>query len=367
MEENTDMADLSRPAPTKHLFWLLAVVATVAMVAAGCTGGGDDAADGNAAVPDDQAAAGRERDNILTVHSRTRDSELFELFEKETGVKVRARWGNFEDLADQIIEDGADSPADVYYAPLSDALGLLSAAGRLATLTDEQLDRVPQAYRSPEGTWVGTSGRAHVVVYNTDQVSEDDLPDSILGFTDPAWRGRIGWDPANRSLQGVITALRQLKGEDETRAWLEGVHANTPAVFDGPRPIIKAVAAGKIIEVGFANHYYLDELQSEGDATNVAAKFYGGDPGGLLQVAGVGIIKGTDNEAAANAFVDFLLSRPTQQYFAKVNLEIPLVEGIDPPTGTPTADELTVSNLDVRQLEDLQSTRELLTETGIIM
>src|SRR5918995_3487741 len=131
MEENRNMADLSRPAPTKRLFRLLAVVATVAMVAGGCTGGGDDA-DGNAAVPGDQAAAGRERDNILTVYSRTRDSELFEMFEKETGVKVRARWGNFEDLADQIIEDGADSPADVYYAPLSDALGLLSAAGRLA-------------------------------------------------------------------------------------------------------------------------------------------------------------------------------------------------------------------------------------------
>ena len=360
------MADLSRPAPTKRLFRLLAVVATVAMVAGGCTGGGDDA-DGNAAVPGDQAAAGRERDNILTVYSRTRDSELFEMFEKETGVKVRARWGNFEDLADQIIEDGADSPADVFYAPLSDALGLLSAAGRLATLTDEKLDRVPQAYRSPEGTWVGTSGRAHVVVYNTDQVSEDDLPDSILGFTDPAWRGRIGWDPANRSLQGVITALRQLEGEDEARAWLAGVQANTPAVFDGPRPIIKAVAAGKIIDVGFANHYYLDELQTDRDATNVAAKFYSGDPGGLLQVAGVGIIKGTDNEAAANAFVDFLLSPTAQRYIAEVNLEIPLAEGIEPPEGTPTVDKLTVPNLDVRQLEDLQGTRELLTETGIIM
>jgi iron(III) transport system substrate-binding protein len=361
-----NMADRSRGAPTKQLFRLLALVATLAMVAAACSGD-NDAADGNTAVPDDQAAADRELDDTLTVYSRDPDSELFELFEKETGIKVLARWGNPDDLADQIIEEGADSPADVFYAPLSDALGSVSAAGRLATLSDEQLDRVPEAYRSPDGTWVGTSGRALVVFYNTDQLSEDDLPDSILGFTDPAWRGRIGWDPGNRALQGAITALRQVEGEDKTRAWLKGIQANAPAVFEGPRPIATAVAAGEIIEVGFGNHYYLYQLQAEGEAKNVAAKFYPGDPGGLLNVGGVGIVKGTDNEAAANAFVDFLLSPTAQQYFAEVSREIPLVKGVEPPEGTPTADELTVPGLDMQQLENLQSTRELLTEVGIIM
>jgi iron(III) transport system substrate-binding protein len=358
------MAARSCGAPSKRLFRLLALVATLAMVAAACTG--EDDADGGTPVPDGRAPA-RELGDTLTVYSRDRDSDLFERFERETGVKVRARWGNPDELAEQVIEEGADSPADVFYAPLSDGLGLLSAAGQLAPLSEEQLDRVPEAYRSPDGTWVGTSGRALVVVYNTDQLSEDDLPDSILGFTDPAWRGRIGWDPSNRALQGAITALRRLEGEDKTRAWLEGIQANAPAVFDGPRPIITAVAAGKIIEVGFANHFYLDDLQADGDARNVAAKFYGGDPGGLLNVAGVGIIEGTDNEAAANAFVDFLLSKKAQQYFAEVNLEIPLVEGVEPPEGTPTADELIVPGLDVRQLEDLQGTRELLREVGIIM
>jgi iron(III) transport system substrate-binding protein len=235
----------------------LALVATLAMVATACTGGDTE---GGTPVPEVRATPG-ELGDTLTVYSRDRDGALFDMFEQQTGIKVRARWGNFEDLAEQIIDEGADSPADVFYAPLSDALGLLSAAGRLARLADEQLDRVPEAYRSPDGTWVGTSGRALVVVYNTDRLSGDDLPDSILGFTDPAWRGRIGWDPANRALQGGITALRQLKGEDTARAWLQGIQANAPAVFDGPRPIINAVAAGTIIDVGFANHYYLQEQQ----------------------------------------------------------------------------------------------------------
>lgn len=345
---------------------MLALTVALTMVATACTGNNDT--NRNPAVPDRPATTDRPPAGTLTVYARDREiaEPLFERFEQQTGIAVRARWGDPSELADQILADGANTPADVIYAPLSDALGSLSAAGRLATLSAQQLDRVPEAYRSPDGTWVGTSGRAHVVFYNTDQLNEDDLPDSILGFTDPAWHGRIGWDPTSRSLQDVITQVRHLEGEDAARQWLQGIQANAPAVFRGAPAIINAVAAGKIIQVGFGSHSYLNTLKADGDATNVAAKFYrGGELGGLLNVAGVGIIKDTDNQAAANAFVDFLLSQPVQQSFAEKDaFEIPLVEGVEPPQGMPTANELTVPNLDVRQLQQLQDARRLLKEVG---
>src|SRR6266540_2152273 len=311
------MAYRSRRPPMPQLLRLLVLAAMVATTATACTG--DDSGTGarSPAVPQERAA-GHEPADTLTVYSRDRfiAEPLFKLFEQQTGIKVKARWGDPIKLADQIIEDGGDSTADVFYGPLSDALGSLSAAGRLAKLSDRQLDRVPPAYRSPDGTWVGTAGRAHVVFYNTDRLSEDDLPDSILGFTDPAWRGRIGWDPTSRSLQDVITELRQLKGEDETRGWLQGIQANAPAA-----------------------------------------------------VAGVGIIKGTSHQAAANAFVDFMLSPAAQRYFAEEAFEIPVVGGAEPPSGSgiPTAAKLTVPGLNVRAFEKLQDARRLLTEVGVIM
>src|SRR6266545_1197176 len=341
------MAYRSRRPPMPQLLRLLVLAAMVATTATACTG--DDSGTGarSPAVPQERAA-GHEPADTLTVYSRDRfiAEPLFKLFEQQTGIKVKARWGDPIKLADQIIEDGGDSTADVFYGPLSDALGSLSAAGRLAPLSAGQLQRVPQAYRSPDGTWVGTAGRAHVVFYNTDRLSEDDLPDSILGFTDPAWRGRIGWDPTSRSLQDVITELRQLKGEDETRGWLQS------------------------IQVGFGSHSYLYYLQDDGEANNVAAKFYpGGEPGGLLNVAGVGIIKGTSHQAAANAFVDFMLSPAAQRYFAEEAFEIPVVGGAEPPSGSgiPTAAKLTVPGLNVRAFEKLQDARRLLTEVGVIM
>lgn len=172
-------------------------LATLALVTTGCSGA-DEPAGRYPAVPDRDGA----EPGTLTVYSRDREfaEPLFDRFERATGITIRARWGDPITLADQIIDDGDDSPADVFYAPLSDALGSLSAAGRLAELSDEQLDRVPRPYRSP-----------------------DDLPDSILGFTDPAWRGRLAWDPTSRSLQDVVTELGQLDGRDAARDWLDGI------------------------------------------------------------------------------------------------------------------------------------------------
>lgn len=140
------------------------------------------------------------------VYSRDREiaEPLFERFEQETGIEVRARWGNPIELAEQIVEGGADSPADASIGRSVTPSGL-SAVGVAATLSEERLDRVPEAYRTPDGTWSAVSGRAHVVFYNTDQLGEDDLPTSIDGYVDPLeWPHRLGTltpDPCSRVSQ----------------------------------------------------------------------------------------------------------------------------------------------------------------------
>jgi iron(III) transport system substrate-binding protein len=352
----------------KHLCRTVAVAATLVAMVSACTAG--NGAGGRGATPPDGRAATGGGAAVLTVYSRDRNlaEPLFKQFERQTGITIRARWGDPIDLAEAIISDGDKSPADVYYGPLSDALGALSAAGRLTRLSDQQLNQVPAQYRSPDGTWVGTAGRAHTVFYNTDKLRAEQLPDSILGFTDPAWRGRIAWDPTSRSLRDVVTELRQLKGADAARTWLEGIQANEPAVIQGAMPVIDAVAAGRIADVGFGSHSYLYSMQAGGKVRNVAARFYrGGEhPGGLLNVAGVGIVKTTRKQAEASRLVDFLLSQPAQQYMATETYEIPLVKNITLPAGIPTADELLVPGLDGKQFEKLPDADRLLTEAGVI-
>ena len=348
---------------TRRRFACLLLAA--ALTAACGTDGGDGGAGQGTTTSAGEAAAGS-----LTVYSGRSENlvgPLIAQFEDETGIDVEVRYCDTAEMAGAILEEGENSPADVYYGQDAGALGALSAADRLAPLDQEVLDRVDPQFRSPEGEWVGVSGRARVVVYNTDALSEDDLPDSILGFTDPKWKGKIGWAPTNGSFQAFVTALRVLEGEEGARAWLEGIAANEPKVYENNSSIVKAVAAGEV-PVGFVNHYYLFQLGSTGDDVSKAAnKYYtDGDPGALVNVAGVGVVDTADNTDAAGRFVRFLLDTPAQEYFAAETFEIPLVEGVAADPALPDLESLQQPDLDLSQLEDLEGTQELLTEVGVV-
>ena len=292
---------------------------------------------------------------------------LIERFESETGINVEVRYGDTAELASTILEEGNNSPADVYFAQDAGALGAVAASGLLEELPAELLARVPERFRSPAGEWVGVSGRARVVVYDSREMSEDDLPQSIFDFTDPAWSGRLGWAPTNGSFQAFVTALRVLEGEDAARQWLEGIVANEPRVYGGNIPIVQAVADGEI-DAGFVNHYYLLRFLAEQGETFPARNYFlpGSDPGSLVNAAGASILASSDAQADAQRFVEFLLSDESQRYFAEETYEYPLVSGIDGPVGTPPLSEIPTPQIDLSNLSDLQGTLRLLSETGAL-
>ncbi|MDQ3512182.1 MAG: extracellular solute-binding protein, partial [Chloroflexota bacterium] len=185
----------------------------------------------------------------LTVYSGRSEElvgPLVPRLEAATGVDLEVRYGNTAELAVQILDEGDNSPAGLYIAQDAGALGQLANEGRLAPLPENVLALVDPRYRSPDGLWVGVSGRARVAAYNTDQLAEADLPASVLDLTDERWRGLVGWAPENGSFQAFITALRVLRGEDIAREWLEGMRANETVTFENNGSILRAVASGEI-------------------------------------------------------------------------------------------------------------------------
>jgi iron(III) transport system substrate-binding protein len=317
---------------------------------------------------DDGSGAADEEGELVVYSGRNEDlvAPLIEQFEEASGIAVEVRYGDTAEMAAQILEEGDNSPADVFFGQDAGALGALAKEGSLAELSDEQLGLVAEGVRDDGGRWVGTSARVRVVAYNNDELTADDLPDSILGFADPEWEGRIGWAPTNASFQSFVTALRVIEGEEGARDWLEGIQANNPIAYDNNVAVIEAVAAGEV-SVGFVNHYYLYQLLTEDADYPVSNKIYGGgDPGGLVNVAGAGILETASNVDEANAFVDFLLSTEAQTYFAEETFEIPVADGVPPVEGVPTLDEVTLATVDLNELDDLAGTLALLTELGIV-
>lgn len=308
-----------------------------------------------------------EPEGPLTVYSGRNEElvgQVFADFTAATGIEVQVRYGNTAELAATILEEGAASPADLYFAQDAGALGAVHRAGRFRVLPDDVLALVDEGARSVHGTWIGVTGRVRVLAYNTSMLSEDDVPSSVFDLVDPQWRGRIGWAPTNGSFQAFITAMRQVHGEETTREWLEGIIANEPVEFPNNTTTVDGVGRGEV-EIGIVNHYYLARFLAEDPNFPVANKYLPGDIGGLNNVAGIGILDSSDQPQAAAEFVRWLLSEQVQTYFGQVTdaLEFPMRIGIDSPL-LPSIEELDPPVVDLDTLEDLEATLELLRSVG---
>ncbi|MBI4320549.1 MAG: iron ABC transporter substrate-binding protein [Chloroflexi bacterium] len=306
----------------------------------------------------------------ITVYSGREEklvAPIIERFKKDSGIDVKVRYGDTAELAATILEEGKNSPADVYFAQDAGALGALVAQQALAKLPDSILNRVDARFRAPKGEWVGLSGRARTVVYNTKVLKTEDLPDTLLGFTDAKWKGKIGWSPTNGSFQAFVTALRVTDGDEAARKWLDGIKANTPKAYSNNTGIVKAVGDGEI-QVGFVNHYYLFRFIKEQGESFPARNYHprAGDSGAMINVAGAGILTTAKNPKAAETFVEYLLSKEAQQYFADETFEYPLVEGIKTHPVLVPLSQIKTPKLDLGSLADLDKTLKLLRDTGAL-
>ncbi|HSI81267.1 MAG TPA: iron ABC transporter substrate-binding protein [Solirubrobacterales bacterium] len=307
-------------------------------------------------------------DDALTVYSG-RDEVLIgpvlDDFADEAGVELEVRYGDSAELAATILEEGDASPADVFVSQDAGSLGALEKDGLLSELDEEVLARVDRPFRSRAGDWVGISGRARVIAYDSRELSEPDLPDSVLDLTDPEWEGRVGWAPTNGSFQAFVTALRITEGEQAAREWLEGMVANRTVAFDSNIPIRDAIAAGEI-DVGLINHYYVAEAKAEDPEYPVEVYSPPGDIGAMINVAGAGILASSDRPEEAAELIDFLLGPEAQRYFASETKEYPLIEGVEVEPGIVPLAQIDQPDVDLSNLDDLQGTLTMIEESGAL-
>jgi len=283
---------------------------------------------------------------------------------------ITPRYDGSTDLVNRILTEGDNAAADVFYAVNAGALGALAAEGRTQTLADEVREPVPEAYQDSDGRWIGTSGRARTVPYNTEQFSESDVPDDIFAFPEEArFEGQMGWTPTYGSFQAFVTAMRILNGSEETRGWLEGMQAANVQQYGDEFAIAQAIADGEI-GAGFANHYYTLRVLDARPNAPIDLAFTEGDAGAIFNVAGGAVVDTASDESLASNFIRHLLSAEAQEYFATTTFEYPMIPGVEPvqpgSIDLPTIDELNPpTDIDLSQLADLGPTLELMREAGL--
>jgi iron(III) transport system substrate-binding protein len=307
----------------------------------------------------------------LTIYSGRQQeliSPLLKDFSEETGVAIDVRYGDSADLALLVDEEGDRSPADVFLAQSPGAVGFLDSKGRLVELPASTLDEVDARFRSPGGRWVGISGRVRVLVYNTANVNPSDLPQSVFDLTQPRFRGKVGVAPTNASFQDFVTAMRELAGDDRTLEWLRGMEANGSPTYANNIAIVEAVGRGEI-PFGLVNHYYNEEVKADDpDAPSANYLFPNADIGSLVLVTAAGVLDTAgDRKADAERFVDFLLTRKAQEFYAKETLEYPLASGVAPVVeDLPALAEIQSPGIDLSRLGgQLTRTKELIEQSGL--
>ncbi len=317
------------------------------------------------------ASATPDAEGALTVYSG-REEELvgpvFEMFEEATGIDVDVRYGGTAELVATILEEGGSSPADVFWAQDAGALGALAKEGRFQSLPEDITSLVAPRFTSTTGDWVGITGRVRTLVYNTDEFTEDEVPDSVFDLTDEAWTGRVGWAPTNGSFQSFVTAMRKLHGDDVTEQWVRDMLANGVQEYPNNSTQVDAVGRGEI-DLGLVNHYYLFRFLAEDPDFPAANKFLSEDVGGLVNVAGVGILDTSERSDAARQLVTFLLGNEAQSYFGSFTdeLEYPLASGVEAAEGLPDLDSLQPPDIDLADLDDLEGTLALLRRAGALV
>jgi iron(III) transport system substrate-binding protein len=281
-------------------------------------------------------AVSAEEVNLYSARKEKLIKPLLDRFTEETGVSVNLITSKADALLKRLQVEGKNSPADVLITTDAGRLYRAKVAGLTQpVLTDTLKALVPEAYRDSDGHWVGLSLRARPIMYVKGKVDPAELS-TYEALTDAKWKGRICIRSSNNIYnQSLVASLIANDGAAAAEAWAKGLVANfARPPKGGDRDQIKGAAAGQC-DIAIANTYYLaGMLTSKDEAQKAAASKVAvfwpnqADRGTHVNVSGATILASAKNKANAVKLLEFLASDEAQQWYADVNGEYPIRDGI---------------------------------------
>ncbi|MCV7040376.1 iron ABC transporter substrate-binding protein [Mycolicibacterium moriokaense] len=310
-----------------------------------------------------------ESDELLIYNAQHESltKEWIDAFTKETGIKVTYRQGGDTELGNQLVAEGAESPADVFLTENSPAMAAVEKAGLFADLDPATLEQVPAQYRPETGKWTGVAARSTVFVYNTSKLQPDQLPKSLLDLQLPEWKGRWGAPPTKADFQAIVAALLQLTGEAETSKWLAAMKSGATLYSDNIATL-KAVNAGEV-DGGVIYHYYWfrDQSKTKEMSANTALHYFKHeDPGAFVSLSGGGVLASSKKKDQAQQFIKFITGEKGQEVLEKgTSFEYPVASGVPANPALPPLDTLQAPKVDPSTLNS-QLVTELMTKAGLL-
>jgi iron(III) transport system substrate-binding protein len=302
-------------------------------------------------------------------HEQTTDS-LVAGFEKATGIEVNVRNDDEDTLADEIVTEGSNSPADVVYTENSPALEYLQGKGLLAPVEPSTLARTPSKWNSPQGDWLGVSARVSVLIYNPSLISASELPSKVSELANPKYKGKLAFAAGETDFQPIVTSYAHTYGEAAALKWLEAIKENAGGhIYPDNETIADEVNRGAAA-FGVVNQYYWYRMRAELGASNVPSKityFAPRDPGYVLDISSAGILKSSKHRADAQKFLAFIVSKQGQEIIAhSISFEYPIASGVSTAAPETPFDQLQPNPITIPELGDGSTAIALLRKAGLL-
>lgn len=269
-------------------------------------------------------------------------------------------------IVEEVNAGAAATKADVFWSIDASSLSFVANNDAYEPLSADAIDSVPSDYRGADNAWVGVAGRARSIPYNTNELSESDIPNKVQEIPETeGLPGSMGWAPSYGAFKSFIATMQELRGADATQSWLESMRTAGTQTQPNEFVVSNQVADGAI-NAGFANHYYALRVQNSRPDAPIDLAFTNGDAGALVNVAGALQVKGTEKTDLVTTFVRHLLSAEAQEFFTTVSFAYPMIPDVAPPGDLPTIDELNPPEIDLSTLSELESTLELMRAAGVL-
>jgi iron(III) transport system substrate-binding protein len=294
-------------------------------------------------------------------------SAIVQAFTKQTGIHVSVRTNDGIVLADQILQEGDASPADVYLTENSPELMDLQEHGLLAKLSPALLAQIPASEESPAGDWIGVALRVSVLAYDPNRSSRSQLPKSVLALAQPQWKGKVAIAPTDSDFPPVVGAISAVYGQAAAVKWLAGMKRNAQ-LYQDDESVVAAVNRGDVA-TGIINQYYWYRLRTEIGAGAIHSSLYyfpNHDPGSIENISGAAVLASSKRRALAEKFVSFLVSPAAQRILAgSYDFEYPARPGIAPNPQLPALSSLSPAKLSPTALGNDQQAAKLIQEAGL--
>ncbi|HSB70385.1 MAG TPA: extracellular solute-binding protein [Candidatus Methylomirabilis sp.] len=256
-------------------------------------------------------------DTSLVVYSAN-DTDLnnfvFGMFQKETGVAVQTVTAGSGVLLKRMAAEKDRPLGDVLWGVSTVILDANKAY--FEPYASKNAEAVPPTFRDSDNLWIGTNAHVIIIQVNRKLLGSAPAPRTWRDLQNPQWKGKVVMaDPANSG--GAFTQVTRMidlfGGGDREKGWQELEKVVRNLRFLNKISLVYTGVGNGEYPVGLSLEYAAYEYVQGGAPVEIVYP----EDGTVVQVEGMGIIKGAQHPEAARKFEDFITRKDVREAILK--------------------------------------------------